>query len=867
MRNLTKTIAVVTLMAPVAAHPLGIGDIELHSALNQTLNAEISLYLAEGENLGDIQVSLAPPGKFKEVGIPRSYFLSQIKFQPIVKPDGSVVIQLSSAGVVKEPYLDFLLQVSWPNGSLYREFSVLMDPPVTYQQPVTAALSVPEAERPLTPGSVSGIGSTTPVPERSPRARFQNLQAEGQYGPTRRNDTLWEIAQKVKTHDVSVEQMMIALYEANPQAFYNENINTLMVGKTLKVPEKDIVLRLSRKEARAEFSRQTNIWKGNVAAARHDEPVTVTEEDASHLKLVAPGEGDVGEQELVAAKQVDIDEAAIGELAAEEAVETELGQENREIKSRLEKLEQQLIAMQKMLALKDEQLAALQREKAKAVPAIEPETAVPPEPVEQPAERTTEAVKPVEQPIKPIEQPVKPVPEVKPGPAVKPVVTTGPDNTAYYMTIGGVGFSVLGLLGWLWWRQRRLEEEDSTESMFAASSEIILPETDQELSIPVVDEKAYDADTVGESSFLSEFIPSDFDAFDTEHAEVDPISEADVYLAYGRYQQAEDLMRQAIEENPERDECKLKLLEIFFANEDKASFEKYAKQLAESGKKDEVVFWAKVAEMGSEFIPESALFDETATADFDSGRASQAADMEEPEKQQDSAQEVKAASMDVAESEMDFDLPELDAEKEQTDAAESDVEAVDMETENFDFEPHDDNDEAPIRLESVETLDDRSEYDTSASEQAFSENPFEEGVDNDQRLESIDFDIDLEEPADSIQLDSSSEQLDTEASDEFDFTRNESSGPGLSKDLSGLDDFSFDFDLDSSLTIDDETTDDEDAAINLTEMDEFETKIDLAKAYIDMGDPDAARNLVGEVLENGSDDQKHKAQILLNTLQ
>ncbi|MDP3905163.1 MAG: hypothetical protein Q8Q40_14470, partial [Methylococcaceae bacterium] len=91
MRNLTKTLAVVSILAPASAYPLGIGDIKLHSALNQNLNAEIALQLS-GENIDDIKVKLAPPEKFDEAGVAWNYFLSKIKFSTITQANGSVVI-------------------------------------------------------------------------------------------------------------------------------------------------------------------------------------------------------------------------------------------------------------------------------------------------------------------------------------------------------------------------------------------------------------------------------------------------------------------------------------------------------------------------------------------------------------------------------------------------------------------------------------------------------------------------------------------------------------------------------------------------------------------------------------------------------
>ena len=109
MGNLTKTLAVVSLLAPASGYSLGIGDIKLHSALNQNLDAEISLVVTAGEKASDIKVKIATPDKFDQAGVPWAAFLSKIKFEKIVGANGSVLIKLSSREAVKEPFLDFLL--------------------------------------------------------------------------------------------------------------------------------------------------------------------------------------------------------------------------------------------------------------------------------------------------------------------------------------------------------------------------------------------------------------------------------------------------------------------------------------------------------------------------------------------------------------------------------------------------------------------------------------------------------------------------------------------------------------------------------------------------------------------------------------
>ena len=222
----------------------------------------------------------------------------------------------------------------------------------------------------------------------------------------------------------------------------------------------------------------------------------------------------------------------------------------------------------------------------------------------------------VEAEVKPESEMAKPKPEmVKPEPVVetKPMSKPAPvqEESSYFTWVAVIMALIAGLLGWLWWRKRKIESVTAEESMFSSaftSPGAEISEISQMGSTPVSDDFSYQTGNIGESSISSEFTPSDFDAFDTDQSEVDPISEADVYLAYGRYQQAEELMRQAIKDQPNRDECKLKLLEIFYANENAQEFENYANELKASGKEQDQEFWIRVVEMGSEICPSVALF-------------------------------------------------------------------------------------------------------------------------------------------------------------------------------------------------------------------------------------------------------------------
>ncbi|HEY8095189.1 MAG TPA: FimV/HubP family polar landmark protein, partial [Methylobacter sp.] len=629
VRLLTKTLAVVSLLVPASGHPLGIGEIKLHSALNQNLDAEISLTLS-GESLSDIKVNLAPPEKFDEAGVSWTYFLSKIKFETITQSNGSAVIKLTSKEALKEPFLDFLLEVSWPKGNLYREFTVLVDPPSVYNQATI-------------PVSTSAQNYIQP-PAVMPQSHANGQSTEGQYGPTLENDTLWSVAERVRggQSDISVEQMMLALYEANPQAFYKGNVFALTAGKMLKVPDREAVLKLSRNQALAEFNQHKQAWKNHSApahteAAKNKAALNSAEGTAqskakgpaeNQLTLVAPTKAAVTDNAVVTSEQVNAEKKTAG-TAADGAIQ-----------SKVAELEKQLAMMQELVALKDQQLAALQNQ-SQANPAVQEQAATgevaPVKPADQiapasqqavaPPAESVQAAQPAEpvqsvqsvQPVQPAQpiQTIEPVQPVKPTPPVvqpaQPVVQPEPDAGSlfdpYYL--GGGGAAILTLLGWLWWRKRKVDQETNTESMFASTS-MLEEAADENISVPVVEDSVVahepDVGTVGESSFLSEFTPSDFDSFDTDQGEIDPISEADVYLAYGRYQQAEELIRQAIIDQPNRDECKLKLLEVFYANENQAAFEAYANELAKAGKRSEAEFWEKAAEMGREICPDSPLF-------------------------------------------------------------------------------------------------------------------------------------------------------------------------------------------------------------------------------------------------------------------
>ncbi|WP_162975713.1 type IV pilus assembly protein FimV, partial [Pseudomonas aeruginosa] len=222
LRTLVRAIAAASVLTSGMAHGLGLGEITLKSALNQPLDAEIELLEVRDLGSGEVIPSLASPEEFSKAGVDRLYYLTDLKFTPVVKPNGKSVIRVTSSKPVQEPYLNFLVQVLWPNGRLLREYTVLLDPPLYSPQ---AAASAPQApvSAPRATGAPRAPQAPAPVRTTAP--------AGSDTYRTVSNDTLWEIAQRNRTDRVSVPQAMLAFQELNPGAFVDGNINRLKSGQ------------------------------------------------------------------------------------------------------------------------------------------------------------------------------------------------------------------------------------------------------------------------------------------------------------------------------------------------------------------------------------------------------------------------------------------------------------------------------------------------------------------------------------------------------------------------------------------------------------------------------------------------------------
>lgn len=784
MRKVALMMAVA--MASGRAYALGLGDIELHSALNRPLNAEIPLLVDNPKELDGASVLLAPNDEFVRAGIDRPAILSDLKFNIVTDKNGSVV-RITSSQPIREPFLDFVVQLRWPSGRLMREYTVLLDPPVFGEEQHSAAVTPPAAAPvamtpPAAPAVATPAAATpavsaapTPAPRQARRSSTSihngevsaaapkpasppqavSAGAHG-YGPTKRNDTLWNIASEVRPDDsVSVYQMMLALLKENPEAFYDNNINNLKAGYVLRVPDKATATGISQQRAVQEAARQYQQWqqaRGGIAvpesppagqtAATTAAPTAAAEDkdkETARLRLVAPSDSHGGG--TAGGMQAELDKLR-GDLALAMESSDSAKRESDELRSRVAALEEQINSMQRLLTLKDQALSDMQKRSGLEVPAS----------AQTPAAVVAQSASPTA--AKPAVKPVPPPTPADRAPSLS-------DNPALVGAAGGAALLLLSV-GWLMVRRRRgdqAEDEMMIEpvvqdepappfSIRAADAAPAVAEVRDEALVndePQMNQVAEEMAQQAEQNITQ--TASDLDVMSTPEGDIDPIVEADVYLAYRRYQQAETLVQNALSKQPDRQDLQAKLLEIHYAAKNGEAFRKVAESLyINLGSNEQDLLWQRILPMGRELCPDDELF-----AAHDDDTAAEASDLDE-------AAAMPHEVMTPAEEKMEFDL-DLGgggAVEASTSAAEETPAGAEREAANWEAEP------------------------------AVSD------------FGNLDF---------------------------------------------GLDDGDL-----------------------LAGTDVVGTKLDLARAYIDMGDNDSARDILKEVTEEGNDQQKQEAQSLMEKI-
>ena len=388
------------VFAPQLAPAVGLGAIEVRSALNTPLDARIPLTRIRSGDLEGLKVALGSPAQFELAGIARLPVLESIEFSVVEQDGGGGYIHVRTDAPISEPSLTFLIEADWPRGRTVRGYKLHLAPAVAGGTPASGR-AAPEAKRepgtgapapaPASPPA-SGDATVTVQPGNPSREASTPAPGGAGYGPVRASDTLWSIATRVRPDDsVSVQRMMLALLEANPEAFAIRNVNALNAGVTLRIPGRDELGPDDRKAAIAELKRQQAAWaqyrEGVRAAPAPSTPAPSTPAPSAP----APSPGDTepepsGRIEVVspetamnaAGGKEDADIRALRNelaLAVEEADASR--RENAELKFRLAEIEGQIKELIRLVALKSEEIAALQAE-LRAMAAMRPKP-VPPQ--------------------------------------------------------------------------------------------------------------------------------------------------------------------------------------------------------------------------------------------------------------------------------------------------------------------------------------------------------------------------------------------------------------------------------------------------------------------------------------------------------
>lgn len=880
----------------VVSHAAGLGKLTVLSTLGEPLNAEVDL-VAEKTELGSLGAHLGSPDAFERAGLSYSNALRGANVSIEKRSSGEPYVKITSTKPATEPFVDLLVELTWSTGRISREFTALLDPPdvaaerakqqkaaaaaevkpapapeAPKAEPVTAPpASEPEAPKadlriPAEPGEPAEAASAEapmepmPKPETAAAAPAEPAPAASvdsgtpppaadAYGPVKRGDTLNKIATANKPADVSLEQMLVLLTRNNPQAFSGKNMNRLKTGKILQLPTADQYATITEADARKEVRLQARDWRAYreqlATAAGNAEPADQAAQQSTSGKVGAP----VQDKATPAAGQpqevlkLSKNEPAAGAADAKagarvHALEEEVVARDKAVKEandRVAKLQKQVTDLQALLEMKNKGMADLQKPAATpstpkpapapSTPAAPATAAAPSTPTQEmkpmtpppatppPAAPHSEAAPPPSPPAPttPKPAPVKQPPSMPPAPEPS-LMDQVMDQPVYLGAALGVVLIII-ILGVRAVKRRRESHSDSEDAGPARA----FANTGDAPAAPLA--------AVGSS-------PGAEGGSD----QVDPVAEAEIFLAYGRDAQAEELLKDALQTSPNRHDVPLKLLQIYANRKDAKSFEKVARDLQQATGGSGPV-WDQAVALGYQVDPGNSRY---AAGRSGAGAAAIAAAATTA-----SAENVDfnigGGSDDSTATTTDIDLGDTGSAFERTQIIDPAAEPAHDSTVSID----------------TTSLPSTMDFDVGHAVAPPSEAPAEDGA------KGLDFDIDLN----SLSMGPASDETVIEPPGGLDFdmgnltldTPSEQQGSGGASvpeiDLSGI---SLDLGTQTSPTASPTGKDDR--------WYDVQTKFDLAKAYQEMGDKDGAREILKEVLAEGDAEQKAAAESVLARL-
>lgn len=907
-----RLAAAVLLLAPCFAYSAGLGKLTVLSALGQPLSAEIEIVSLQPGEEESLSARLAPSSAFREAAIEFNPVLLGMRFA-VEKRGGRTLLRLTTSQPVSEPFLDMLVELSWNTGRLVREYTFLLDPP-EYKGPAPIAAAPAPAKPVAAPvARVPEMRAQAPIDQRA--LAPSPAKTSGTY-EVKKGDTLNKIAAQTKPEGVTLQQMLAALYRANPDAFVGNNMNRLRAGRILNVPEKEAAAGMDAEEARRLVASQSSDFRGYqsklagaVAAGDASAP---TGQRAVSGKITAPAEEPKSAEPRDQVKLSKADPAAKGAMgkAARADDASSRAKALKEAESRVSELEKNVQDLKKLLELKNQTLAELEKKAgakpAAPAPAPAPAPAAKPEPAPapvaaakapEPAKPAPEAPKPAAEAPKPAADAPKPAaeapkpeaeapkpaaeapkpaaeaPKPKPKPAAPPPPPPPPpslmdeflDNPVALGGLGGIALLLGGYGAWAW-KRKKASQSKFQDSVMSGTSSLGAASV---FSGAAMGEKV---DTAVEPSLSSQVSVADASVGGIDTDEVDPIAEADVYMAYGRDAQAEEILKEALGKDPDRLPVHSKLLEIYATRRDTAAFEQTAvkvKDLSGASGAD----WDKAVALGRSIDPDNALYGGADGSGVDAAALTAGAAAGPALDFDLDAAPAPAATPDItlddapqaaASSGLDFDL----GGDEPAPAAAAPAAAAPEEV--TDFSPGGtliiDSKDAPSLGSSLD-FDLGMGGETEAPKAAEAPAPVSAAETTPAIDTSLGLDFDLgggSEPAAAAPAPAApvaEAPADGGASIDFDLSLDTGSAPAPAPAAST------DIDLSSiSLDLGAPSGDASSGDPSDPRWQEVATKLDLAKAYEEMGDKDGARELLNEVLTEGDAAQQGQAKEMLAKL-
>jgi len=584
-----KPILTLGAVAGVLAFPfhavaLGLGNLTVDSALGQPLLAQIEVTSAAPGELDTLTVKIADPTLYRQNNLAYNSALARARITLERRAAGDPYLKVVTQAAINEPYLDLMVELNWASGRLVREYTFLLDPPGVTPTPVEPVAPV-------------RVGLAPPPPAAAP-ARAPAEPRAGFAGDTysvKRGDTLSKIAAEYKAPNVTLEQMLVAIFNTNTDAFDGNNVNRLRAGSIVTVPSAEVAAATPPREAAKIVRMQAADWR----SYRDRVAATAPTSDGAGSRAAGGRIGTAvvdsapppppGRDQLKVSRDAGV---AKGAAATAEAIarERQIG----DAQQRIAELEKTLNELQRAVELKNQTMAKLQSQ----VEAGKSQPPKPAEPAKVPEMKVADAAK--AEPTKAAEPP-KAAPKAPPQPAPAPKAEPSffDDLMANTPTwaIGGGAVALLGGIAAIIAARRRktTKFEDG-----------IIADTDIKTNT-VFGSTGGGVVNTGDNSLSGEFGREGLGSIDTD--EVDPIAEAEVYLAYGRDAQAEEILKHALRKEPQRQEIYLKLLEIHAQHNKPSAFETVAAELY-SISKGQGETWQKAAALGRQLDSNNPMFAE-----------------------------------------------------------------------------------------------------------------------------------------------------------------------------------------------------------------------------------------------------------------